>query len=142
MLRLRNNFNINLGVNFTKAHFVNFARAFSEHPIRRTTTIKRVIDNGQSIYHPFDVWMAYINDNPQSAVNVADNSTQSMHSYDSGNIDIPNPDLFNNMDEEDELHFHQNQLNQSHMHDSKMHVSDINLHDDIDPPLNQNNINS
>ena len=53
MRRLRNNFNINLGVNFTEAHFVNSTRAFSKQPGKRTTIIKRVIDNGQSIYPPF-----------------------------------------------------------------------------------------
>ena len=82
MRRLRNTFDINSGVNFNEADVVNSARAFSKHPSTRTTTIRRVIDNGQRIYHSFDVRMAYINENPDLAVNVADESTQSLHSYD------------------------------------------------------------
>ena len=108
MQRLENNFNINSSVNFIEAHFVNSTCTFSKHPSKQTITIKRVIDNGQSLYHPFDVRMAYINENPKLAIYVADDSTQSVHSYDFKNIDIPNLDWINNMDQEDELAFYQN----------------------------------
>ena len=68
-------FNIDLGVTFSRAHFADLAHAFFGHLGRCTTTIKRVIENGSSQYHPFDVRMAYINENPYLVVHIANEST-------------------------------------------------------------------
>ena len=51
--------------------------------------------------------MAYINKHLDLAVNVGEDSIQSLHSYDSDNLEIPNPD-WNTINKEEELPFHQN----------------------------------
>ena len=48
--------------------------------------------------------MAYINENPNLVAHFVDDSTQYLHFYDLGNLDIPNPNWIN-MNEEDKLLF-------------------------------------
>ena len=125
MRRIRNEFNIPSGVDFDEAHFFNSARAFAEHPSRRTTTIRRTVDNGQSRYYPFDVRMAYINEDPGLAVHIDAESTQSLHSHDSGSLEIQDSNWSPSMEEEDELPFHEHPSGQDPPDEPHLHELDI-----------------
>ena len=91
MRRIRNTFDVNIGVNFFKMHFVNSACAFADHLKRRTTiirfadhlkrrtTIIRLIaEDGQLFYHPADISQGYINEDPDLAFHIYDDSSQSL----------------------------------------------------------------
>ena len=62
--RARSVFNLRIGVDMLQDHFVNGARAFAQHPSRRTTRIDLVFETNTWQYRPYDVRRAAVNEDP------------------------------------------------------------------------------
>ena len=83
MKRIRHIFDVNIGVNFSKVHFVNSACAFADHPRRCTIVIHLINNNGRLEYHPYNIRHAYINDQLEMSILVNVDLSHSMHFVDS-----------------------------------------------------------
>ena len=77
--RIRNTFDVNIGINFFEIYFVNSTCAFVHHPKKRTTTIILIFEIGLLFYHLANIQQAYINDNLDLSFCIKGDSSQSLH---------------------------------------------------------------
>ena len=57
-------FNLSIGVNLLKSHFVDEVKAFTDHASHRTMWIKLIFEGSQLHYIPYEVRKVSINENP------------------------------------------------------------------------------
>ena len=64
LMRARSVFNLNIAVDYLEDHFVSRARAFENHPSKRTTQVDLIFEEDAFHYRPYDVRRTTVNEDP------------------------------------------------------------------------------